>query len=203
MAAEDEGGDVLDRDLELLGEEVAEAGGIEHACHSDNALVREPGKFAKRPDHRVQGVGDADDEAVRGVRLDALADGFHDLEVDPEQIVAAHAGLAGDPGGDDADVGALDVGIILGAGEKRVIAFDRPGLGEVERLALGNAFGDVEEDDIAHLADRREVSQGAADHAGADERDFRASHEGCSSLSLVKNGTGGRTPPKCGARLDP
>src|SRR3546814_1754189 len=34
MAAKHEGGDVLDRDVELLGEEVAEARGIEHAGHA-------------------------------------------------------------------------------------------------------------------------------------------------------------------------
>ena len=34
MAAEHEGRDVLDRNVELLGEEVAEAGAIEHAGHA-------------------------------------------------------------------------------------------------------------------------------------------------------------------------
>jgi hypothetical protein len=99
--------------------------------------------------------------------------------------------LAGDSGGDDADVGAGDLGIILGAGELDVIAFDRPGLGEIERLALRDTLGDVDEDDVAQLANGGEVSEGAADHAGADQRDFRASHEGCSSLSVLSK-RGGR-----------
>ena len=33
---------------------------------------------------------------------------LHDLEIDAEQIVAAHAGLARHAGGDDAHVGAFD-----------------------------------------------------------------------------------------------
>ena len=56
-----------------------------------------------------------DDEGVGGVLLDAGADLLHDLEVDADQVVAAHAGLARHAGGDDADVGALDVGIGVGA----------------------------------------------------------------------------------------
>jgi hypothetical protein len=105
------------------------------------------------------------------------------LEVDAQQIVAAHPGLARHSGGDDADVRSSDVGIILGSGKDGVEALDGPRLGEVERLALRDALGDVDEDDVAHFADRREVGQCAADHSGADERDLRASHRGCSSLS--------------------
>jgi hypothetical protein len=49
-----------------------------------------------------------------------------------------------------------------------VEAVDRAGLGDVERLALGNALGDVEQDDVAKLAHRGEVSEGSADHSGTD-----------------------------------
>ena len=51
-------------------------------------------------------------KALGRVLLDALADRLHHLQVDAEQVVAAHARLARDAGGDDADVGAGDVGII-------------------------------------------------------------------------------------------
>ena len=84
--------------------------------------------------------------------------------------------MRGDAGGDDEDVGAGDVGIIVRALEVRVEAVDRAGLRDVERLALGNALDDVEQDDVAQFLLRREVSEGAADHSGADERDFLASH---------------------------
>jgi hypothetical protein len=69
--------------------------------------------------------------------LDALADRLHHLEVDAEQIVAAHAGLAGDAGGDDDDVGTRDIGIIVGAGDLGIETLDRAALGKVQRLALG------------------------------------------------------------------
>ena len=79
------------------------------------------------------------------------ADRLHDLEVDAEQVVAAHAGLARHAGGDDDDVGAGDGGIVARAGELGVEPFDRTGLGEIERLALGHAVDDVEQDDVAEF----------------------------------------------------
>ena len=51
----------------------------------------------------------------------------------------------------------------------RVEALDRAALAEVERLALRNALGDVEQDDVANFLLGGEVGEGAADHAGADQ----------------------------------
>src|SRR3546814_3484752 len=72
--------------------------------------MRQTRKFAQRPHHRVERVGYADDEGVGGVGLDAFADRLHHFQIYAEQVIAAHARLAGDPGGDDDDVGAGDVG---------------------------------------------------------------------------------------------
>ena len=113
---------------------------------------------------------------MRRIFLDAFADRLHHLEVDADQIVAAHARLAGDAGGDDADVGVGDLGIVGGAPERDVEAVDRPRLGDVERFALRHAFGDVEQDDVAKFPHRREVGERSADHSGADQRDFATSH---------------------------
>ena len=165
------------RDPELLGEEVAEARAVEHAGHADDHVVRKAREFAQRPDHRVERIGDADDEGVGRMLTNAFADRLHHLQIDAEQIVAAHAGLAGDSGGDDAHVGALDVGIIRRALQLGVEVVDRPGLGDVERLALGHPLDDVEQDDVAELAHGGEVSEGSADHSGADEGDLLSSHE--------------------------
>ena len=65
-------------------------------------LCGRPRGLVQRPDHGVERIGDADDEGVGRVLLDALADRLHHLEVDAEQVVAAHAGLARHAGGDDA-----------------------------------------------------------------------------------------------------
>ena len=56
-------------------------------------------------------------KAFGRVRLDAGADRLHHLEIDAEQVVAAHAGLARHAGGDDDDVGAGDGGVVARAGQ--------------------------------------------------------------------------------------
>ncbi len=178
MAAEHEGRDVLHRDVELLRQEVAEARRIEHAGHADDLVGGQARELLQRPDHGVERVGDADHEGVGAMRLDALAHRLHDLEVDAEQVVAAHAGLARHAGRDDHDVGAGDVGVVLRAGVGGVEAVDRGALGDVEALALWHALGDVEQDHVAELLQADEVGEGAADVAGADERDCLACHCG-------------------------
>src|SRR3546814_15417686 len=75
VTAENEGVHILDRHGELVGDEVAEARRIEHAGHADDLIVRKPRKFTQRPDHGVERVGDADDESVGSVGLEAFADG--------------------------------------------------------------------------------------------------------------------------------
>ena len=138
-------------------------------------------------------------KASGALRLDALADRLHHLQIDAEQIVAAHARLAGDAGGDDDHVGAGDVGIVVRALELRVEALDRAALGEVERLALRHALDDVEQDDVAKLLRCREMGERAADIAGADQRDLVASH-GALQPFLGPKRRRRRTRP--GARLD-
>ncbi len=155
MAAEHEGGDVFDRDVEFLREEMTESRGVEHARHADDAVGRKTGGLLQRPHHRVERIGDADDEGVGRMRLDAGADRVHHLQVDAEQVVAAHAGLARHAGGDDDHVGAGDVGVGTRPRQLRVEALDRPGFGEVERLALRNAVDDVEQHDVAEFLHAR------------------------------------------------
>src|SRR5207253_7235874 len=95
--------------------------------------------------------------ASAGILLDAGTDRFHDLEVDAEQIVAAHPGLARYTSRHDDDVGAGDCFVAIGPFEGRIEPVDRTGFGEIEGLALRRSFHDVEENDVAKLLERREV----------------------------------------------
>ena len=177
MAAKHEGRHVLDRDLELFGQEVAETRRVEDAGHADHMALRQAREFLQRPYHRVERVGDADHESLGRVFLEAGADLLHDLEVDTEKIVAAHTGLARHAGRHDADIGALYGGVVIDAGEACVEIVDRGGLGDVEPLALRDAFGNIEEDDVAEFFQPDHVGEGAADHPGADEGDLVACHD--------------------------
>ena len=138
--------------------------------------MRQAGEFAQRPDHRIQWIGDADDERVRRIGLDAFADGLHNLQIDAEQIVAAHPRLAGDTCRDDDDIGAGDIGVIIGALEGDIETFDRAALRQIERLALRHAFDNIEQHDITQSLGGGEMRQRATDVASADQRNFVASH---------------------------
>ena len=124
---------------------------------------------------------------------DRLADGRDHLGVGADQIVAAHAGLARDAGGDDHDIGAGDVGIVVGAVDHRVVALDRRALHDVERLTLWHPLDDVEQHDVAQFLEPGEQRDRAADLAGANERDLVACHGEC--LVLRAPGSGAGRPP--------
>ena len=176
MAAEHEGRDILDRNVEFVGQEMAEARRVEHARHADHHVLRQPAALLQRPDHGVERIGDADDEGVGRVLLDAGADLLHHLQIDAEKIVAAHARLARHAGGDDADRGALDLVIGIGADDAGVEALHRSGLRQIERLALRHAFHDVEKNDVAQLLEADQMRQRSADLTGADQCNFVSRH---------------------------
>jgi len=115
-------------------------------------------------------------KAFGAIFLDAGADLLHDLEIDAEEIVAAHAGLARHAGGDDADRGAFQRLVGIGAGEAGVKTVDRRRLDEIERLALGHAFGDIEHDDVAQFLQPDEMREGAADLTRADQCNLVSCH---------------------------
>ena len=58
-----------------------------------------------------------------------------------------------------------------------VEAFDRRGLDEIERLALRNAFGNVEHDDVAELFQTDKQRQRSADLTRAYQCDFASRHQ--------------------------
>ena len=149
---------------------------FEHASHADDHVARQAGGLLQRPHHGVERVGDDDDEGGGGVLFDPGADLLHHLDVDADEVVAAHARLAWHAGGDDAHVGTLNISISIGAAELAVEALDGAGLGNIERFALRETFGDVENDDVAQLFQPDQVRKRPTDHATANQGDLRARH---------------------------
>ena len=93
-------------------------------------------------------VREDDEDSVGAVRNDLLRHAAHDGGVLGEEVVAAHARLARKPGRDHRDVGAFRKAVVVTADECRVEAVDGRAFPEVERLALGHAFHDVDEGDF-------------------------------------------------------
>jgi hypothetical protein len=147
-------------------------------------LMRQAAIAAQRPHHDVERIGDADDEGVGCIFADPGADLAHHLQIDFQQVVAAHAGLARHPGGHDHHVGAGDRLVLVGAGEAGIEAFDRAALGNIERLALRQPLDDVEQHHVAQFLEPCEVSQRAPDHAAADQSNLAASHKVPTEISL-------------------
>lgn len=140
-------------------------------------MGRKAGELLQRPDHGVERVGDADDESFRRIFLDARAHLFHHLQVDAQEIVAAHARLARHACGDDDDVCAFNGGVIVRASELRIETIDRRRFGDIQPLALRGAFRNVEKDDVTEFLQTGQVSERTADHAGADEGNLVACHD--------------------------
>ena len=78
-------------------------------------------------------------------------DRLHDFEIDVEQVVAAHAGLARQARRDDHDVGVGAFGVVAGADDARVAAPHRARLEHVERDARRLLVRDVDDDDVREL----------------------------------------------------
>ncbi len=72
----------------------------------------------------------------------------HNFVVGIQKVIAAHAGLARNSGGDDDDVGVGGVGVVVRADNIGIALLDRHGLEQVETFSLRNALHDVDKDYI-------------------------------------------------------
>ena len=115
------------------------------------------------------------------------ADLLHDFEIDAEEVVAAHAGLARHPGGDDAHRRAFERLVGIGAGHAGVKPFDRRRLHQIERLALRHALHDVEQDDVAELLETNQERQRPTDLTRANQCNLVPRHPQMSLRCRQKN----------------
>ena len=178
---------VLDRDLELHGDERAHPRRVEHARHADDALARELRQTEQRLRHRVERVGHRNDDGVRTVLHEVRRDALHDLEVVAHEIVAAHARLARLARRDHDDVGAGRGTPVRAADEARVRSDDRTRLVDIERHPCGLLLGDVDDDDIGQLLLRDRSSHRHADVAGATDHCHFAIHAFLVSLARLRS----------------
>ena len=125
---------------------------------------------------------------IRIASGECLAGLLHDGPDDPgvlgQQVVAAHPRLAGQPRGDDDDVRPGGVRVVVRAGDPGVVADDRGGLGQVERLALRQPLDDVDQDDVGQAGLGDPLGGRRADVAGADDGDLVAGHGVMELLSI-------------------
>ena len=116
------------------------------------------------------------EDRVRRLRRGLFDDRPDDPGILRKQVVPAHPGLAGEPGGDHDDVRAGRIGVVVRADDPRVVTDDRRGLGEVESLALRQPLHDVDEDDVGETRLGDPLRGRGADIAGTDDGDLVACH---------------------------
>merc|ERR1711998_508555 len=116
------------------------------------------------------------DERIRAVGLDAFTDLVHDLGVDADKIITAHARLARNPGGNDHDISTRKGGVIIGATGVSVEPFNRGGLRDIQRLALGNTVLNIKQDNVTQFLESRQQCKRAANIAGTHQRNLISSH---------------------------
>ena len=75
-----------------------------------------------------KGIGNNNDQRIRGVFFYSVGNRGQDFGVGAEKIIAAHARFAGNSRRDNANVGAGNIFIVIGADDIAVKAFDRSGM---------------------------------------------------------------------------
>src|SRR5881409_2603140 len=128
--------------------------------------------------------GDEDEDRVARAPCHLLDDRADDLGVLEQEVVARHARLARNAGGDDDHVGVGRLLVAVRADQRRVEPVHRPGLSQVERLALRDALDHIHQHDVAELLLHRVLGDGRADVAGADDGDLRSRHQNPTSLAM-------------------
>jgi hypothetical protein len=99
-------------------------------------------------------------------------DVIHDAVVGLEQVIAAHAGLAGDAGGNHDDVGVRRVSIVLRAKNVGIPLLNGHGFQQIQTFALRHAVNDVDEHDIGEFFGGNPVSCCRAHVSRTDNRYF-------------------------------
>jgi hypothetical protein len=179
--------DVFHRHVQLHRDKGAHPRRVQNPGHADYPLPRKPAQTVDGLAHRVERIRHRDDDRVRRVLDDLLGDRLHDLEIDVEQIIAAHPGLARDTGRDHDHIGAsgLFPALLRGADahDARVGGFDRTRLEHVERHPLRFGLGDVDNHDVRQLPVGNRPRNRRADSARAtDDGDFSV-HDDLSLIS--------------------
>ncbi len=148
MTAQHQRLDVLDTDLQPLGDERAVARRVEYAGHAEDPAGREARGLIGHVGHDVERVRDHDADGIGGCLLDRVGDVADNPRVRGQKVVAAHPGLARDACGDDDDLAASGFIVSIRTDNASVEAHDRARLVHVESFALWDALQDVDDHDL-------------------------------------------------------
>ena len=149
MSSHENSLNVLGAHIQRFCKEGAVPGGIEHTSHAHHTVVGQSGRLPCLVSHDIQGIGYNHNDGFRAVGQNLLSHTLDNPRIGRDQIVAAHPRLARQATGDHDDIRSCGLAIVVGRAHcAGVVAVDRAGLPDIEGLALGKSFFDVEEDDL-------------------------------------------------------
>src|SRR2546427_6881647 len=137
------------------------------------SLARKAGDLVGQVRHRIQRVGDDDQDRLRGAPAHLLDDPTHDAGVGVQQLFPRHARLPGHAGDDDDDFRVRRLLISVAAGDTNVHATNRRRLRQVQGLAHRHLLNNVHQDQVGYFLRRQPLRRGMTDHARPDDADFR------------------------------
>ena len=111
--------DILGADAEAFGQFRLEAGRVQRRAGADDPAFRNPGNLVEHVGQHIHRVGDDQIYRVGGVRHNLRRDILQDVHIGLRQLQPRLAGLSGDAGGDDDNVGALRLRIVAAADDGR------------------------------------------------------------------------------------
>ena len=124
-----------------------------------------------------------------------------DLVIGHQQIIAGHSRLARESGGDDDDIRVRGGFVVVRAGDRDVIAFNRSGFQNVETFALRHALDNIDQNDISQFFVGNAHSAIRADISGAYNGNF-FSHRWGTQAELYLAHLQGSPSHQHGVRID-
>ena len=164
--------DIFHADTGLQGHERPHAGRIQDARLPDNALARQLADLHGQVCHRIQRVGQNDEDGLRRILEGVRGCITDDLGVDGQQVFAAHTRLARHARRDDDDIGTLGGSIIIAADHGYILADHRQGFLQVQGLALWHPFDDIHQHQVGDFTFGQPMGGGGTGHSGANNGNF-------------------------------
>ena len=136
---------------ELFADGERKTRGIEHAAHAHQAIAGQSRLLIRKIGHDIERIGDADIDGIGRILDSLIDDRRHDARVHAEQVFARHARLASDARGDDHHIGIGSRSIVVRARNTYRELLDRTHVHHIERLALWQTFGHIDQDHIGEI----------------------------------------------------
>ncbi len=195
MLAEDERLHLGGRELEFLGDERAEARGVQHGAQAIDLLPRQAQSLHGQARENIDRVRDDEDVGVlaQAGGLDALENLREQRDVAIDEVEARFVGLAAQAGGDEKKIAVRGPGVI--AGVNLLVTGEGAAVEQVQRFAFGHFFIGVEDLDLRDQPAALQGERGARPDppAPADYGDFHK-FKSCSATDETRRGSGATTP---------